>query len=97
MNKLERKYQLIRQLESLGFSFEEAQKLRRIEMTLHRWNEQECGDGNDYASWSIERDETTGKPGLIGSPWSTPRTRLRLCKNCLSASLNQSESAQSHE
>ena len=27
-------------------------------MTLHRWHEMECGDGNGY----IERDEKTGKP-----------------------------------
>jgi hypothetical protein len=41
---------------------EQANALRRAEITLHRWAEQECGDGNDYCSWSIERDETTGKP-----------------------------------
>lgn len=41
---------------------EEALKLRRIEMTLQRWGELECGDSNDHCSWSIERDETTGKP-----------------------------------
>lgn len=32
--------------------------LRRAEMTLHRWAELECGDGNGY----IERDEKTNKP-----------------------------------
>lgn len=31
-------------------------------MTLHRWYEGECGSGNQYSSWMIERDETTGKP-----------------------------------
>lgn len=36
--------------------------LRRAALTLHRWAEQECGDGNDYGSWCITRDETTGKP-----------------------------------
>lgn len=30
--------------------------LRRAQMTLHRWAELECGDGNDYASWAIERE-----------------------------------------
>jgi len=44
-------------LMSLGFTMEEAAKLRRISMTLRRWHELECGDGNGY----IERDETTGK------------------------------------
>lgn len=36
--------------------------LRKAEKTLHRWAEQECGDGNDYASWCITRDEQTGVP-----------------------------------
>jgi len=60
--KLENQIRLFNRLQELGFTFEEAQTLRRIEMTLHRWAELECGDGNDHASWSIERDETTGKP-----------------------------------
>jgi hypothetical protein len=42
---------------SLGFTREEANKLRRISMTLHRWYELECGDGNGC----VERDEETGK------------------------------------
>lgn len=53
---------LIDRLRDLGFTLDEAEALRRIEMTLHRWCELECGDGNDYASWAVERDETTGKP-----------------------------------
>ena len=44
-------------LESLGFTQDEAQALRRISMTLHRWHEMECGiDGG-----CVERDEETGK------------------------------------
>ena len=46
-------------------SLDDARTLRRAEKTLHRWAEQECGDGNDYASWAIERDETTGKPFMV--------------------------------
>lgn len=42
-----------------GFSMGEANQLRRIEMTLQRWGERECGDGSN---WCVERDETTGKP-----------------------------------
>lgn len=43
---------------ALGFTREEAEALRRISMTLHRWHELECGtDGG-----MIERDEKTGKP-----------------------------------
>lgn len=30
-------------------------------MTLHRWHELECGDGNDHCSWSIERGRRTTK------------------------------------
>lgn len=45
---------------SLGISFEHAAELRRISMTLHRWHELECGDGNDYASWCITRGKKTG-------------------------------------
>jgi hypothetical protein len=50
-------------LRSLGFTSEEAEQLRRISMTLHRWHERECGDGNGC----IERDETTGKAYWLNS------------------------------
>jgi hypothetical protein len=44
-------------LRRLGFTQDEAEKLRRISKTLHRWHERECGtDGG-----CIERDEATGK------------------------------------
>lgn len=49
-------------------TIEDAYTLRRAEMVLHRWAEQECGDGNDYASWAIERDEETGKPFMVTYP-----------------------------
>jgi len=50
----------------MGFTYEETEILRRAEMTLHRWHELECGDGNDYGtSRSIERDEETGKPFMV--------------------------------
>jgi hypothetical protein len=45
-------------LRSLGFTSEEAEQLRRISMTLHRWHELECG--NDHGC--IEREEATNKP-----------------------------------
>jgi hypothetical protein len=41
---------------NLGFTPIEADQLRRISMTLRRWYELECGDGNGH----IERDEKTG-------------------------------------
>lgn len=45
-------------LVSLGFTAEEAESLRRISRTLHRWHELECG--NEHGC--IERDEKTGRP-----------------------------------
>jgi hypothetical protein len=56
------KFALFAKLAELGFTYEESAALRRIEMTLQRWAEAECGDSNEYASFSIERDEITGKP-----------------------------------
>lgn len=50
-------------LRALGFTREEAEALRRISMTLHRWAEKECGDGNGC----IERDEETGKTFWLNS------------------------------
>lgn len=60
MNKREREQQhyMLAALQSLGFTWDECQQLRRISMTLRRWYELECGDGNGY----IERDEKTGAP-----------------------------------
>lgn len=44
-------------LVSLGFTETEAEQLRRISLTLHRWHELECGvDGG-----GVERNEETGK------------------------------------
>ena len=50
-------------LERAGISFEDALKLRRIAMTLHRWHELECGIDNGC----IERDEVTGKVYWLSS------------------------------
>ncbi len=62
MTKQKAKFELYQRLQNLGFTYEEAAQLRRIEMTLQRWAEAECGDSNDFCSKAIERDETTGKP-----------------------------------
>ena len=59
----------------LGIPTAAACTLRRAEMTLHRWAELECGDGNDYASWSIERDEESGKPYMCHYPHQGTATR----------------------
>ena len=58
----------IEQRTGIDIGTEDAAALRRAEKTLHRWDELECGNGNDYASWCIERDETTGKPYMYTSP-----------------------------
>jgi hypothetical protein len=55
MSTQKQKFELFLRLQSLGFTYEESQQLRRIETTLRRWAEAECnGD--------IQRDEKTGKP-----------------------------------
>lgn len=59
MSTQKRKFELFARLQALGFTYEEAVSLRRIEMTLQRWGERECGDGSN---WGLERDEKTGKP-----------------------------------
>jgi hypothetical protein len=40
---------------SAGIEKADAIDLRRISMTLHRWHEMECGDSNDYCSYSLVR------------------------------------------
>ena len=42
-------------LQAAGISWDDACALRRISMTLHRWHELECGDGNDATSWCVVR------------------------------------------
>lgn len=51
-------------------NLDQCETLRRASMTLHRWCEQECGDVNDYTSWAIERDESTGRPYMAYYPHS---------------------------
>ena len=53
-----RKYDCLPILAALGFSRSDAEALRRVSMTLHRWHEMECGTSNG----AIERDEKTGAP-----------------------------------
>jgi hypothetical protein len=73
MNKQEhaRRAHLTRVLVSLGFTEYEAEKLRRISLTLRRWHELECGtDGG-----CIERNDDTGRPYWLserGTRWAVP-------------------------
>lgn len=68
---------LMRRLQDAGVSvsWEQAAILRRAEKTLHRWAELECGDGNDRASWAIERDEKTERPYFVTYPHDGPSYR----------------------
>ena len=50
-------------LARLGFDYAEREALIRIERTLARWGELECGTDAGH----IERDETTGKPRLFNA------------------------------
>jgi hypothetical protein len=81
MNKHERenRNRTYNALQSLGFTFDECEKLRRISMTLHRWHELECGNSNDWASWAIERDEQTEIPYMVTHHYNRPNpTRYRV-------------------
>lgn len=46
---------MIDRLRQIGISLDDALQLRRISMTLHRWHELECGDSDNYKSWTIAR------------------------------------------
>ncbi len=65
-------YDMLTSLENLGFQRDEALTLRRIAMTFSAWDEAECGNSNDYASFGIERDEETGKPYRVFMPHNLP-------------------------
>lgn len=75
MSTQKQKFALFQRLQNLGFTYEEAAQLRRIEMTLQRWAEMECGDSDDYCSTAIERDEETGKPFRAVSYHNENKTR----------------------
>jgi len=80
--KAEQRHRTYSALISLGFTFDECEKMRRISLTLRRWFELECGDGNDWADWAIERDENgEGRPFMVthyhprnGTPARTTKT-----------------------
>jgi hypothetical protein len=68
--KTQRRHDLIRRLENLGFNYSEIQRLRRIEMTLSRWSEAECNG-------EIERNEKTGKPERVSRAYLSGYTNKR--------------------
>lgn len=65
----DRRERLLSTLQSLGFTLDQSEALRRISNTLRRWYELECGDGNGC----IERDEVTGR-----AYWRSEYTGRRL-------------------
>lgn len=75
--QFENRQRLLTNLARLGFTSDEAYALRRIEMTLSKWGEGECGDSNDFCSTMIERDETTGKPFRVIMRHSEPPSKAR--------------------
>jgi len=72
MNNTQRKNERIAfvysRLNKMGFNTQEVTTLLRIEKTLGRWAGKECGNGNDFASWHIERDEVSQVPYLVTIP-----------------------------
>ncbi len=64
MSTQKRKFELFARLTELGFTYDEAHALRRIEMTLQRWAELECGTDRGC----IERCEETPNFQLINWP-----------------------------
>ena len=65
-------------LKALGLDDATVSQLSRIQKTLHRWHEGECG--TDWG-W-IERDEATNKPHLVrdvclGGTWKQIRHQIR--------------------
>lgn len=68
----------IQRREGVEIDTHDAAKLRRAGLTLHRWAELECGDGNDYASWCLERDEATGVPYMVTYPHTGKERRHRI-------------------
>jgi hypothetical protein len=63
MTSARERYEVLARLERAGITPNDAEKLRRIALTLHRWSELECGVDNGC----VERDETTGKTYWLNS------------------------------
>lgn len=61
-----RKFDLFQRLGALGFTYEEAQSLYRIELTLHRWAEAECNG-------EIQREEDGPFAGQPFRHYDNPR------------------------
>ena len=60
---------MLNRLQEAGIDRDDAWALRRVSMTLHRWHELECGDGNGYASWCITRGRKERAKDATGQPF----------------------------
>ena len=78
MSKTQQTAQLAMTAARYGISAQDLSVLLAAERTLHRWSERECGDGNNYASWAIERDEETDIPYLVTYPHTGDSYRTRI-------------------
>lgn len=65
--KSDRRYRLMCRLHEMGFTHDEANTLRRIEKTFHRWSEEECngiiqrdGDNGDGQPRRYYENQNTG-------------------------------------
>ena len=68
MSARQETYELLHRLSTRGINldFDAANTLRRAQLTLRRWYELECGNGNDYGSWAIEREDNgDGLPFMV--------------------------------
>lgn len=83
----DRDYRILRTIERVApmATAEDVGILRRAERTLHHWCEQECGDGNDYCSWCLERDEETNIPYRVTYPHTGTSYRTKIADRETSA------------
>jgi hypothetical protein len=70
----------IDQLVRAGIDIDDAEALRRVSMTLHRWHELECGNDNGFASYCVTRGhkkngsfeyDDNGAPYIESHPYSS--------------------------
>ena len=60
-------------------TLDDAKTLRRAALVLTHWSELECGNGNNFASWAIERDDETDIPYFVTYPHDSNNvTRRRI-------------------
>jgi hypothetical protein len=69
---------------ALGLDFDETTTLRRASMTLHRWAEGECGDGNSCISRYDGKTyrEFSGRPRMVRIPDRETGALRRIAKLC---------------